>query len=343
MITKGDTMLIDRSFNLYIDITTACNATCPFCIAESLGRRNHDNYWRGMREALAWTEDIGGSVQIVGGEPTISARLRPTLEEIGRGSFLRVALNTSGTRADHYDLMWRSGIQHLNISRHHYDEHQNQDVMNIRPFLSNAELAENIAMAQEIGMDVRIQAVLLPGYLDDLESILRFTNWCHSLGVSEVSLSQVFPLWQMSYYEPSVQEYTQNHQVDIRRIVADLDSCGDLRSLKGGGRLKAPWGKSYWYRWGDDAEARRRAWEYKGLIVAVKTFFGFDKDGLPKVARYDPRTDPELHPKRLAFAVVHPDGKVTASWNRNERELFDLLSKETVAVEGRVVAVPANA
>src|SRR5208283_183701 len=90
-------MTIDKGFNLYVDVTAACNASCPFCIAPTIGRRDSPQFIEGLRWALDFTEQNYGSVQVTGGEPTLSRKLPEVIRQVSQHCFHRVVLNTNGT------------------------------------------------------------------------------------------------------------------------------------------------------------------------------------------------------------------------------------------------------
>ena len=71
----GNNMKVDKGFNLYVDITAACNAACPFCIAPTIGRIDGPKFMDGLTYGLDFTQKHGGSVQVTGGEPSLSRRL----------------------------------------------------------------------------------------------------------------------------------------------------------------------------------------------------------------------------------------------------------------------------
>jgi len=227
--------------------------------------------------------------------------------------------------------MKSAGVTSVNMSRHHHDERLNQEVMRLRPELSNAELASSVARIINAGMDVRMQCNLIKGYVDSTQGILDYINWCTELGCSEVSFSQVFPLSLFDYQTPPEANYTEKAQINLRRLVSDMDACGKLSPAPENHLQRegmSLWGVSMWGK-----GARRRFWlDAKGTYISLKTLSGYDKSGLPKETTYNKQDDCELQDGILAFAVLHSDGRVTASWDRRERQLFghDVSTKEKV-------------
>lgn len=310
---------ISDGFNLYIDIATACNASCPFCIAPTVGRKNGPGYFSGLQYALDMTKEISGTVQIVGGEPMISKRLLPTLEAVRNRNFRRSVINTNGTFINlEVAQQLRDNLTHINISRHHYDEQNNQTIMNLRPELSNQQLSNVLKLLK--GSQIRLQCNLIKGEIDNAEKMMHYMRWACELGVNEISFSQLFPLGLFSYQEPLELGYTEQRQVDLRRIVSDLDNMEKVQpdySRNGAGL--SDWGRpSTW-----NSRAKRRFWYGpNNIYFSLKTLNGYDETGLPHNTTYNKAEDPELQDE-LCFAVLHPDGRVTASWDRRERLLYN--------------------
>jgi MoaA/NifB/PqqE/SkfB family radical SAM enzyme len=318
-------MKVDRGFNLYVDITAACNASCPFCIAPTIGRIDGPKFMDGLVYGLDFTQKHSGSVQITGGEPSLSRRLPAVLAEVGKRPFHRKVLNSNGCgfSIGGVDEMAKAGITHVNLSRHHYVEHKNQEIMRF----SHAEWGNNerfikaVKMIHAAGILVRVNCNILAGYIDSVVEMLRFIDWCESFGVYSVSFSETFPLGVFDHNLPIEPGYAERMAVDLRHIVSEL--CVDFSSTTRPDNYRmSAWGGSNWispYEHG----GHRRFWDtQKGGQFSIKTLAGWNSDGTPKAPSYSKIDDPELRKYELYFAVVHPDGTVSASWDKRERILY---------------------
>jgi len=215
-----------------------------------------------------------------------------------------------------------AGVTHVNVSRHHYDEQRNQNIMHLRPELPNAALASGIVRIKDSGIDVRMQCNLIREQIDSLQGVISYNKWSNDLGCKEVSFSQIFPLSLFDYQRPIEVGYTEKVQIDLRQLVADIDACSKFlpapENYRSGDGM-SPWGSSFW-----GSGARRRFWfGPEDTRFSLKTLSGYDKSGLPKKTAYNKKDDWELQDGVLAFAVLHSDGTVTASWDRRERQLFN--------------------
>ena len=339
---------VARGFNLYVDISSACNASCPFCIAPTAGRKDGPGFFEGVKFALDLAASIDGTIQVVGGEPLISRRLPTLLEEIALRDYRRTVVNTNGSRisGEIVSAMQSAAVAHVNISRHHYDERCNQEIMRIRPELPNTTIASGIARIVDAGMGVRMQCNIIKDYVDSVPKMLHYIDWCAGLGCGDISFSQVFPLSLFEHQIPIEAGYAEKVQIDLRQLVSEIDTCGEFMSTSGeslGRDDMSSWGSSAWgspHHISHHIGGKRRFWSGpRGTNVSLKTLSGYDETNLPRETAYDKQDDWELQDGLLAFAVLHPDGRVTASWDCKERLLFEPMQKMQV-VRRRSSAVP---
>lgn len=333
MIIQG--MRVSNGFNLYIDISKACNADCKFCIAPIVGRSDTGDFWGGLDYALDLVAKVDGTVQIVGGEPMISKRLPLLLARIGKRNIRRSVLNTNGSRLDraHVQMLSTAGLCHLNISRHHYDEKVNQQIMEIRPMVSNAEVALAVALCRDFGIVVRLQCNLLPDRVDDISEMFSYLEWAEFIGCKDVSFSQVFPLGLFDYQVPEYPGFTEGAQINLRGLVEAIHSAGISTAIPDATREghSSDWGRSNWISAAEyGTGGKRRFWSYRGMQFSIKTLAGYDFSGMPLPTVYDKTTDWELQEDVLAFAVLHSDGLVSASWDKAARPLFDPIVKDNL-------------
>ena len=351
-------MKVDRGFNLYVDVTSACNAACPFCIAPTIGRKNDTGFLEGLVWALDFTQNHYGSVQVTGGEPTLSTRLRDVIREVSRRMFHRVVLNTNGTGIKTPSLvidLEMMGFTHVNLSRHHYTESRNQEIMRFNRVADASDEAffDAVQFVLRSGMLARINCNLLAGYIDSAEEIEKFVAWCEGMDVHSVSFSETFPLGVFDQNLPIVPGYAEAHAVDLGPVVAAMDRKLTISAPTNGSRMSAwsdgppppsswsgialsgsSWGSSGWGGTNSTLPGHRRFWKTSsGALVSIKTLGGWNADGSPKPPAYSKADDPELKNGELYFAVVHPDGVVSASWDKRERVLFSPTTEGKV--EGR--------
>ncbi len=326
---SGKTLNASSGFNLYIDTTTACDAACPFCIAPIVDRKDGKGFFEGLSFALSLTRQVDGTIQIVGGEPLISKRIYRLLHEVSTIDCRRTIVNTnaSSLSPNIASAMKSAGVSCVNVSRHHYDEACNQDIMRMKKVSSNNDFHRGISYLHDVRLGVRMQCNIIKGHIDSVESMLAYINWCLSLECREISFSQLFPLSLFDYQKPIEPGYAEAHQVDLRKLVTEMDASGvfspvPAHELRGKrfltwGEGSSGWGSSNW------GGGKRRFWYGPGrTYLSLKTLSGYDEQGLPNPTTYDKSSDDELREGVLAFAVLHTDGTVSASWDKRERILF---------------------
>lgn len=309
---KETTMKI-TGFNVYLDICALCNASCLFCIAPTKGREETNQFYLGLNYGLNLARERGGTIQITGGEPTLSSRLLPTLIEVAKQQYHRVVVNTNGSGISRDNLlsMQRAGVTHLNWSRHHYDNSQNWSIMRGRGLPSSRKLKEQITLAKSLGISTRINCNLMKGQIDSVGEILKFLSWSLNLGCYNVSFSQTFPLGLFEWQVSPLEGFTEKIQIDLTKIVLDIDRiCEPFDYVA----TSSNWGSSS--GWGSSSKVggKRRFWQRGQMIFSVKALGGYTTDGKP-IQR-------SSNVQENDFAVVHPNGVVSKSWDQQEKVLF---------------------
>ena len=285
--------LVHPNVNLYVDVSGHCNGNCGFCIAKTTYERPEiapDKFADCFSRALELTQHMNPSVQIVGGEPTIYPGIGLVLDVIDAHTPKRPVLGTNATGLDSR-LAGRlndSRIEHINVSRHHYDDARNQAIMRLRPAFPNTSLWRNLA---GIGgsIDIRMQCNLIAGFIDSYADVCRFIEWARAHGIRNLVFSQLTPLPAGDIYRRSIIDYVAARQVDINGILAAVEASPDFVFEK--------------YRGG--VACYYEVWLYKGDTTVL--FKCSDNKYLVEADRM-PRHIPDL--------ILHSDGTLCGSWNR---------------------------
>ena len=330
---------VDEGFNVYVDTTSACNARCDFCIANTSGRLEGDTqrFLDGLETALSFTHEVDGTIQVVGGEPLISRRFSLVMSLMKKFTFRRVVVNTNGTRLEErVPQIVEGGVTHVNISRHAISDRENNEVMRFRKEpVTSSDLEAAVAALRNRNIRTRLQGNLINGHLDSLDKIKEYLDFAARIGVDTVSFSELFPLAAFPWYDAPVLRMVGSSSANTRAIVEEIQAMPGIVEYHPYEGRRSAWGDDKPSGWSDDCfpndgtrrdHARRRFWKDEsgsGVIFSIKTLSGWNLDGLPKPAAYDRATDHELQPGVLHFAVVHSDGLVTGSWDRRERALYE--------------------
>jgi pyruvate-formate lyase-activating enzyme len=156
--------------NVSVILPGPCQARCEFC------------YWSEQKAATDYLDKLSAAVRslpsecrrvtVTGGEPTVSKRLAAAVDALrAERDWDAVVLATNGVLLDrHLGLP----VDHVNLSRHHYDETRNADIFRgVVP--GNFEVERLANCLNERGIDVTWSCVLCDQFAD-LGEVLEFVS-----------------------------------------------------------------------------------------------------------------------------------------------------------------------
>ncbi len=151
--------------NIHIKLTDRCNAKCHFCIEQdSHVKEDKNNLLINLKALLDQMSSQGllFSASITGGEPLLCSYLQDVLNLLSKYEVF-LTMNTTGYvyKPLHNAPDW------INISKHAIDD---SGVFR-RQALSKSNI---IDIKQQSGSKIRLQGVLLNGYLDSIHNILYY-------------------------------------------------------------------------------------------------------------------------------------------------------------------------
>lgn len=160
--------LVVTNPNLSVVMPVGCNANCEFCYWEKgcgLNREHFDFVANSLPEVFE-------QCSITGGEPTLAHDLTDYLK-VARKRFKKVVLNTNGyaLTKEHCDL-----VDHINISRHHYDFASNVVTFGTYTVPSDEKLKELCSYGE-----VTLNCVLPDGFCDS-EFITKYISFAKEMG-----------------------------------------------------------------------------------------------------------------------------------------------------------------
>ena len=195
-------------FPFYINVTNVCNAKCEFCVNgcnKDCGKLNLEE----LETILDQVSDRVTRFSVTGGEPLINTtdveNLLKLLEKYNKS----IILNTNGSfLLKNIDMINKYKITSVQLSRHHYEDSKNEEVFKIKtiPF------SELISLKSKLKCDLRINCLLIKGYIDSKDEIIKF--------LEEISKTDINSVGFISMTQ--VNEYTKEHFIDYRDITKDL-------------------------------------------------------------------------------------------------------------------------
>jgi len=287
---KGKVWEVHPNVNLYADMTGRCTGDCGFCIAKVAYERpeiDSQSYYRAAERAIALLRETGISIQVTGGEPGLSPCFADIIDLIDSCRVNRPVLNTNGSSLTSkvIDRLNSSTFEHINISRHHWDERRAEQIMKRRPPLSNGELGGRI---KDLRVQVRMQCNLIAGEMDSADAVLRYIDRWRAVGVREFAFAELTPLPRGEYYRDEIIDFVEAHPVDIVPIIETLTrNCG-WRFLKFRG------GVACYYE----------IWSWRDCLILFKRSNNWWLSYIDSM------------PGLIADFVLHTDGTLAGSWDK---------------------------
>ena len=125
--------LVSPTPNLSLMLPGWCNAKCEFCFWERAQLANkfpQKEYATKVADFLDRLPESFRQISVTGGEPTISPVFDDVISVIAsrKNKFNKMVLTTNGINLDQKASIISGVVDHINISRHHYDDELNNKI-----------------------------------------------------------------------------------------------------------------------------------------------------------------------------------------------------------------------
>lgn len=222
--------LYNNDPNFSIVLPGGCNAECDFCFAQSEQRNTVSvaEYVSNLAKVLSTLPKQFYQISITGGEPLLSKYLPMVLGVIApyKKQFTNVLLTTNGTDLGDQAEFLSGVVDHVNISRHHYDEERNREVFGGSYRESDKTTMEAIKQCSVYGIDVSFNCVL-PEDMSDVNFIFEYIRWAQRTGGIAVRFRK-----QNGTLDPApIEKYFENHKV---LWMGECPVCRTKKQLIGG-------------------------------------------------------------------------------------------------------------
>ncbi len=293
----GKRYLAHPNINLYYDMCSGCNCSCDFCIAKvgfNRGFAPRPDSARLLECAIDSVKHLNPSVQVVGGEPTAFGKeLTDVICAINTINPSKPVLGTNGygLKENLLNKVVKSRFEHINISRHHYNDSANAKIM-------HGGVDSNVIAnaCSELFGRVRVQCNFIGGGIDTYEEVSQFIAYAyHRLNVRTVAFAQLTPLPRDSFYNQDIIDYIESQQVDIDSIldVVEVDDRFEFEKYRGG--------LACYYE----------VWRFTGYDEPMTILFKYSDNKWLEKADDDPVLLPDL--------VLHVDGTLSGSWCKDRK------------------------
>jgi molybdenum cofactor biosynthesis enzyme MoaA len=268
----------------------ACNATCPYCVSKMTPGceidKAHVPNLRNFRIACRLAREAGATTLLFTGkgEPTLFAKqismymgLQATQE------FPLIELQTNGIiieekydeyiahLRDWYDL----GMTTVSLSIAHFSPQENVKIF------TNGEMKYNpwevVNILHEVGFSVRINCVLMHGYVQHPSDVEALMDMCNVFDVEQTTVRSITRPDKSE--SPEVAKWVDEHRIDgiEQRLMAYLENDGAFRLLE------LPHGAV--------------VYDWRGQNICVNNCLTSSKD-----------------PENIRQLIYFPDGKLRYDW-----------------------------
>jgi organic radical activating enzyme len=294
---------VHENVNMYLDVTGKCNGKCLFCIAKTNYKRieiNYKDYISKFENVYKNLKVINPSIQIVGGEPTLWEGLSDLLDCIESLNCRFPVIGTNGTglwNDNLIDILNESVLEWVNLSRHHYNDKENFEIMG-KNVLNNYDLK---TITDKLKIPIRLQCNMIGGYIDTYGEVMQMVAYAYQkLNIKNIVFALLTPLPNNSIYQTNIIDYVKLHPINCNSILGIIgkDKRFEFEKYRGG------------------VACYYEVWKYNGYDEPITIVFKYSDNKYLEKADKIENCIPDI--------IMHTDGKICGSWNRNIKELvFD--------------------
>lgn len=249
-LTKSYSEIQPRSISI-LPVKSGCQANCDFCfstysVSEDLEKgilvNNSIEYYL----KLAKSKGASRAVITGGGEPTLIAHEKlleminlcalyfPNKVVLISNAYV-YATQKASIILEHLTALKSAGLTDLAISRHHYDDKVNEEIMKLHTPI------ENILQLKKEGLlslSIRLIAVLQKKGINSKEEIANYLNWAGNFGVEQICFKELYVSTsnESYYHEYTANDFSYENQVSLSLV---LEFCEEHGFRKVG---QLPWG-----------------------------------------------------------------------------------------------------
>lgn len=196
--------------NLYVKINDVCTAKCEFCSnrdMKDLGDLDLEKLKYVLIEMKQ--RNLLNRISITGGEPMLKLDLLNQvinlIYEVIPNAI--VTLNTNGYRfRDILKLDSLDKLEGIHISRHHYNDEQNENIFGIN--VANKEDIKYVMEKIKNKRLIRLNCLLIKGQIDSIEEVQKFLDFASGLGIFRVGFVSLM----------KVNEYSKENFIDFNDV-----------------------------------------------------------------------------------------------------------------------------
>lgn len=302
-----------KNFNFSIFTDSYCNADCPFCCAKLRYEqeckrfcRNKDyteQYFKRLEYILNTIKPFNPSISITGGEPTLSPKIFRIIDLVDKIGFRKKVITTNGAGLFRKDdngvhLIQRlinAKFDHLNISRAHYDDAKNNEMMKFnnedhQSTDNDVKDAVNVIKANNSNMKIRMSCILAKGFIDNIDKIKTYIDHYQNIGIEDFVFRDLM-IYDERSINKSIKDFYDKSRIDLYDMYEIFDTHPEFRPF-----LNI---LGYYYY--------TELFKYQNSTVATEKA---DLQREYEVFKSDTKNIYEM--------IFHPNGNLCSTWNDDE-------------------------
>lgn len=325
----GKEKSVYENANLSIFVNESCNADCKFCVDqlryEGKGKTfvkgriaDDEEYFARLEEVLNTLRPLNTSISITGGEPTKSKRLPRILQLVAKYNFRKRVITTNGSGLLDkiagkrvIDHIVENGFRHLNISKTHYIEKINAEVMQYdNSYFTNEQMAEVVRVALSGNVRPRLSCLLLKSGIHDVDGMMRYMDFFGAMGVDNIIFRETMDYDVTAMLNLPKMRFLDENKVTLNDVWRNIDLMPEVFEP-----IVQVLGYYYYCE----------VYKYKGIDMVTES---------ANLAAIDPQK--AKNPNMVFEMVFHPNGNLNGSWMEEEDVLLQYTnSHSSISYSGR--------
>ena len=198
---------------------------------------NNELYYQRLEDILTSVKNLNPSVSITGGESTVNKKLPSILKILSSHNVRKRTITNNGTglflkyHQDKtiFDALSDYRLEHLNISRAHFDSHKNSQIMVMAEHLMPEGMLEEIIQeAKRKNINVRLSCALLKSGISQEKDIMEYIDCGNKIGVENIIFRQLMQFDDTKVKAGRIPNYCLQEEVDLFPIWNFLDQNKDF-------------------------------------------------------------------------------------------------------------------
>ena len=238
-----------KNFNFSIFTDDYCNADCKFCVAQLryqnkslLYQKEHicdpDKYLTRLEAVLKLIRPLNPSISITGGEPTLCKHLTDIIKLIDKYNFRKRVITTNGSglfnvqdNSTIIENLEKYHFDHLNISRVHFDETKNQEIMrynDLQNYCSLESLKDILNYTNTHNISHRISCLLLKEGINSIDMIQKYIECLQNIGANNFIFRELMD-YDKTAINTEKMTYCNENKIKLNNIWEDFEKFPEFK------------------------------------------------------------------------------------------------------------------